>query len=143
MYTAPDYVLPLATKRKILAHVTICRGCCCGAVEKGKAAVPVEWMKEEWKGRGLKKRIQLTVSGCLGPCDISNVVSISSTEGAVWLGRLGDFSDYAALLEWASSSNDSGRLLALPLQLSTLRFNPFINENLSSLVEIAERDSWR
>ena len=137
-----DCDLLLQTKRKILAHVTVCRGCCCGAVERGKAAVPVEWMKEEWKARGLKKRIQLTVSGCLGPCDISNVVSISSTEGTVWLGRLGRFSDYAALLEWSSSCNEAGQLLALPVQLSALRFNPFVTEGPDPLAEAARRSSW-
>jgi len=82
-------------------------------------------MKEEWKKRGLKKSIQLTISGCLGPCDLSNVVSISSSEGTVWLGLLRDPTIYTVLLEWASAIKQAGRALPLPRELTELRFTPF------------------
>lgn len=113
------------TKRVVMAHVSLCRGCCCGQVERGRPDVPVDWMKGEWKMRGLKKSIQLTISGCLGPCDVANVVSISSAEGTEWLGRLHHHADYAALLEWATDSRDAGRVLLLPRRLQALRFDPF------------------
>jgi hypothetical protein len=116
---------PIRTKRVFLAHMSLCRGCCCGAVEKGNPEVPVEWMKDEWKKCGLKKSIQLTISGCIGPCDLSNVVSISFAEQTVWLGRLREFANYAALLEWALASREAGRALPLPSELSELRFDPF------------------
>jgi hypothetical protein len=38
--------------------------------------VPVEWLKQEWRKRGLLKHVQPSVSGCLGPCDVPNVVAI-------------------------------------------------------------------
>jgi cobaltochelatase CobN len=90
-------------------------------------------MKEEWKKRGLKKSIQLTISGCLGPCDIANVVSISSAGRTEWLGRLRDFANYAALLEWANDSQDAGRALPLPRELSELRFDPFRKQDPMSV----------
>jgi len=115
----------MQTKRVLVAQVALCLGCCCGAVGKGNPKVPVEWMKDEWKKRRLKTSIQLTISGCLGPCDLANVVSISSAIQTVWLGRLRDFANYAALLEWALASREAGHALPLPLELNELRFDPF------------------
>ena len=119
------YHLPIKTKRVLLAHVSLCSGCCCGAMQKGNAEVPVEWMKDEWKKCGLKKSIQLTISGCLGPCDVSNVVTISSAGQTLWLGRLREFANYAALLQWAVASRDAGCVLPLPDELSELQFDLF------------------
>jgi hypothetical protein len=116
---------PIKTKRVVLAQVSLCRGCCCGAVEKGNPEVPIEWMKDEWKKCGLKNSIQLTISGCIGPCDLSNVVSISSAEQTVWLGRLREFANYAAVLEWGLASREAGHAVPLPNELRELRFNPF------------------
>jgi len=68
----------LTTKRLVIGQVLVCQGCCCGAVERGRPEVPAEWLKAEWRRRGLLKRLQLTISGCLGPCDVPNVVVVAS-----------------------------------------------------------------
>ena len=115
----------MRTKRVLVAQVALCRGCCCGAVEKGNPEVPVDWMKDEWKKHGLKRSIQLTISGCLGPCDLSNVIAISAASGSVWLGNIGHMDQYQALVDWASQSKVAGMLLPLPDLLATSRFNPF------------------
>jgi hypothetical protein len=130
---------PMQTKRVVLAQVSVCLGCCCGAVERGKPAVPVDWIKKEWKERGLKKSIQLTISGCLGPCDLLNVVSISSKEETVWLGTLCRFQDYAVLVEWASASGRAGRLLPLPEELTEFRFSPFRGGDSTAISELSQR----
>src|SRR5258708_3175753 len=65
----------LRTKRLVMI---VCQGCCCGGVERGRPEVPTEWLKGEWRRRGLLKRLQLSISGCLGPCDVPNVVVIAS-----------------------------------------------------------------
>ena len=132
---------PMQTKRVVLAQVSVCLGCCCGAVERGKPAVPVDWIKKEWKERGLKKSIQLTISGCLGPCDLPNVVSISSKEETVWLGTLCRFQDYAVLVEWASASGRAGRLLPLPGELAEFRFSPFRGWDSTAISEFSQRGS--
>ena len=113
------------TKRLVTGNILICRGCCCGDVSRGKPEVPVEWLKREWRQRGLLKNIQLTISGCLGPCDIANVVSISGPTGSTWLGNIRGFQQYAALMEWASLSKTVGELLPLPAEFENLRFDPF------------------
>ena len=127
----------LQTKRQVIGHVVMCSGCCCGKIERGKPEVPVEWLKAEWRARGLLKNIQLSISGCLGPCDLPNVVSISDSFESVWLGNINRFEQYEALVDWASESKAAGTLLPLPAEFETLRFNPFSRTNrLTNAAEI-------
>lgn len=91
---------PLTTKRIVIGHLTVCQGCCCGNTENGRPPVPVDWLKKEWRARGLLKRVQLTISGCLGPCDLPNIVTISNESGTQWFGGITDFSQYRALVDW-------------------------------------------
>jgi hypothetical protein len=116
---------PLTTKRQVIAHVAMCVGCCCGNVSRGKPEVPVDWLKQEWKRRGLLRNVQLTISGCVGPCDLANVVTIGSSSGYIWLGNVRDFKQYSDLVEWASQCKDEGQFLPLPNDLQQLRFEPF------------------
>jgi cobaltochelatase CobN len=122
----------LTTKRLVLGHVSVCQGCCCGNTANGKPAVPVEWLKKEWRARGLLKRIQLSISGCLGPCDIPNVVTISNEIGTQWLGGITEFNQYRALLDWAVSSRDAGELLPLPREFRDHTLHPFRNPGSDS-----------
>jgi len=116
---------PLVTKRLVLGNVAVCLGCCCGNTERGKPAVPVDWLKKEWKARGLLKQIQLTISGCLGPCDVPNVVAISDERGTQWLGGLTEFNQFRSLVEWAASSVKAGELQRLPKDLQQFSMYPF------------------
>jgi hypothetical protein len=60
------------------------------------------------------------MSGCLGPCDLPNVLTISSESGTVWLGGITEFNQYQAS---AARSKDAGELLHLPKEFRT--FYPF------------------
>ena len=113
------------TKRRVIGQLIVCKGCCCGATEKGRPEVPVDWLKEEWRRRGLLKRFQLSISGCIGPCDHTNVVQICSDAGSVWLGHLTHFNQYRDLLEWACQSNEAGRLLELPREFKEHVLSPW------------------
>jgi hypothetical protein len=119
----------LQTKRKVIGQLTVCSGCCCGAVDRGKAEVPVEWLKREWRSRGLLKVLQLTIAGCMGPCDVNNVVRISGPAEDVWLGGVDRFELYSSLTDWASRSRAAGTLLPLPAEFTELRFSPFGQNN--------------
>jgi hypothetical protein len=118
---------PLTTKRLVLGQVAVCQGCCCGNTANGRPAVPAEWLKTEWRARGLLKRIQLSISGCLGPCDVPNVVTISNENGTRWLGQITEFHQYRTLVEWAVSSKDAGELLPLPKEFRQHVLHPFRN----------------
>ncbi len=116
---------PLRTKRVVIGQVMVCSGCCCSAVSRGKPEVPVEWLKREWRSRGLLKNIQLTITGCLGPCDVPNVVRISGPSEEFWLGSIDGFEQYVSLVEWAAKSRAAGFFLALPKGFEGRRFDPF------------------
>jgi len=104
----------LKTNRKVIGQLIVCQGCCCGAVHKSPPHVPKEWLKDEWRKRGLLKRFQLTVSGCVGPCDVPNVVVMNSETGSQLLGNITDLDQYRSLIEWAARSGEAGHLLELP-----------------------------
>jgi hypothetical protein len=122
----PQTDCPLKTKRLVVGQLTICRGCCCGNTERGLPEVPVEWLKSEWRKRGLLKRVQLTISGCVGPCDVPNVVVVTSSSGTEWLGNIDHFEQYRSLLEWGARCRDAGEMLALPLEFRRYRISPFV-----------------
>jgi cobaltochelatase CobN len=128
----PDLPLPhtagprLRTRRKPLAQVVLCQGCCCGQTARGLPAVPLDWLKPLWKSEKLNKTVQLTVSGCLGPCDLPNVCCVITPQEQTWYGRLTTREDYAVLLDWARRVRDQagagGPLPPLPAELEHLRF---------------------
>jgi len=87
--------------------------------------VPVEWLKAEWRRLGLLKNIQLTIRGCLGPCDVPNVVLIATADENIWLGNIDLFDYYREIVEWAVRSKAAGRMLPLSKGLLAHRLNPF------------------
>lgn len=116
----------IETKRQTLGQVLICLGCCCGRTDKGKPAVPTDWLKAEWKRRGLLKHVHLTITGCLGPCEIANVVSIVTPGGTHWFGDIDGLGHYQALLDWAVASAAAGELQPLPRLLESHRFSRYV-----------------
>lgn len=114
------------TKRQTMGQVLVCVGCCCGRTDKGKPAVPVDWLKAEWKRLGLLKHVQLSICGCLGPCEIANIVAIVTPEETHWFGGVDGFHYYEALLHWATASALSRRLLPLPDLLEPHRFERYV-----------------
>jgi hypothetical protein len=115
----------LDTKRRVIGQVTVCQGCCCGATHKDRPVVPVAWLKEEWRRRGLLKRVQLSVSGCVGPCDLPNVVVVNSGAGSQWLGNITNLDQYRSIVDWAACSMEAGRLLELPPEFKAHILQPW------------------
>ena len=117
---------PLATARgRVLGQIMFCEGCCCGRTDKGFTPLPRDWIKQQWKDEKLNKSVQLTISGCLGPCDLANVFCVISPKGMQWFGGLQEPWQYELLLNWASASRDAGVLLELPAELNGHRFERF------------------
>jgi hypothetical protein len=81
--------------------------------------------QSEWRQGGLLKNIQLTISGCLGPCDVPNVVLIATAEEDVWLGNIDRFEYYREIVEWAARSKAAGRMPPLSKDLLRHRLDPF------------------
>lgn len=115
----------LETRRQTLGQVLVCMGCCCGRTDKGKPGIPVEWLKAEWKKGGLLKHVHLTIGGCLGPCEIPNVVAVVRPDGTEWFGLVDGDHYYAALLAWARESAACGVLLPVPALFEPHRFERY------------------
>lgn len=116
------------TRRHALGQLVLCKGCCCGRTDKGRPALPEERLKSIWKAEKLLRTIQLTVSGCLGPCDVPNVVQVITPEGTEWYGRLDSEAHYDALVAWARACHATNRLMSRPEELAAYRFDGFIQE---------------
>ena len=119
-------------------RVVVCKGCCCGNVSRGHDEVPVEFLKKAWAERNLEREIQLTISGCLGTCEMRNVVLLRTDDVRIWLGRLGEKVEYEAIVEWASNSANIEGAPNLPAVLKKLEFEG--NQQLR-LIDILPEDS--
>jgi hypothetical protein len=111
--------------RRPLAQLVLCRGCCCGRADKGRPELPAERLAEVWKAESLGRTVQLTVSGCLGPCELANVAVVLSAGGAEWVGGMSGDAVYAAAVEWARACDRDGRLHPLPAEFAPGRFDRF------------------
>ena len=116
---------PLTTRVKPPAQVLFCKGCCCGKTERGLPAVPVERIKAAWKAEKLNRGVQLTISGCLGPCDLPNVALVITAEGTQWYGRLDGDAHYDAIIDWARGCVAEKTVQPLPALLAAHRFERF------------------
>jgi cobaltochelatase CobN len=105
-----------------------CKGCCCGRTDRGLPEVPVQRIKEIWQREKLNRSIQLTVSDCLGPCDVPNVVLLLTAGGSEWLGRIAGDAAYNRLIEWARDCHEAGTLVPLPECFAANRLRRFVSE---------------
>jgi len=115
----------LTTLRQPLAQMVFCLGCCCGRTDRGRPELPVDRLKTVWKDEKLNRTVQLTISGCLGPCDLTNVAMVILPEGNVWLGGMAGHDVYDSLIDWARECQAAARVLPLPDGLTVQRFERF------------------
>ena len=120
------------TTRRPLAQLVFCLGCCCGRTDRGHPEVPVGRLKAVWKSEKLNRSVQLTISGCLGPCDLANVALVITPDGNQWLGGLAGDAVYELLIAWARECHRQGRVVPLPAALDALRFERFGPQRESS-----------
>src|SRR5438128_6500048 len=130
----------LRTRRLPQAQIVLCQGCCCGQTDRGLPAVPLDWLKPIWKEERLNKVVQLTVSGCLGPCDLPNVCCIVAEDEQAWYGRLTTREDYGVLLNWARRCKEQNRIQPLPGELEHLRFERWLSEQENGRLQFVNQD---
>ncbi len=87
--------------------------------------LPVERLQAVWKSEQLNRTIQLTISGCVGPCDLANVTLVLTPAETIWLGGLVGDEVYEQLIGWARACDSAGRLLPLPQALDAHRFERY------------------
>src|SRR3954471_5245208 len=125
MEATAEAAAPLKTKHRSRGQVLLCKGCCCGKTERGLPEVPVDRIKAAWKSEKLNRVIQLTISGCLGPCELPNVAVLMTPEGTTWLGKIAGEDHYDTLIAWARDSATAGAAPPVPESLEAYRFERF------------------
>jgi len=104
----------------------VCQGCCCGRTDKGFPPLPLDEFKRQWKLRGIRRRFHLTISGCLGPCPLANVVLIFFRGRSVWLHSINDEKDVSLIYGYVERMLLEERYLDPPTDLADRQFNRYI-----------------
>lgn len=106
-----------------------CKGCCCGIIERGHAPVPEALYHNEWERRKLRHRVHLTMSGCLGPCALSNVVMLLFDGTAIWFQSFNTEWQVIALYDYIEAMLQANALLPVPEVLQPFVFNFYAWQN--------------
>jgi cobaltochelatase CobN len=105
-------------------HIMVCaKGCCCGRTERGHAAVPIDFYKQEYKRRKIRNSVQLTMSGCLGPCQLANVVLLFFDGRPVWLQSINTEPQIVALFDYVERMLAAEGFLPPPAELAEYVFD--------------------
>ncbi len=120
----------MITKRRALGQLILCKGCCCGHTDRGHPEVPVERIKGIWQREKLNRTIQLTISGCLGPCDVPNVALIITPERADWYAHIAGDAAYDALIAWARACHTAEAFVPIPDELASFHLERFTTEGV-------------
>jgi cobaltochelatase CobN len=105
-------------------HLLVCaRGCCCGREDRGKPSVPIDFYKDEYKRRGIRDRVQLTMSGCLGPCPLLNVALVLFDGRRVWFQSINHESQIVAIYDYIDRMLAADRYLPPTAELAELAFD--------------------
>jgi cobaltochelatase CobN len=111
--------------RVLEGQLFVCQGCCCGNTDKGHPPVPLEEFKAQWRERGLRFRIHLTVSGCLGPCALANVALILFGGQAIWLHSINTAGHVTAIYDYLEAMLHTGAYLPPSGLLADCHFQRF------------------
>jgi hypothetical protein len=107
-------------------HLFVCNGCCCGRTEKGFPALPLDEFKRQWKERGIRRRFHLTISGCLGPCPLANVVLILFRGRSAWFHSVNSSEDVSSLYDYVERMLLAGTYLDPPPDLAGRLFDRYV-----------------
>jgi cobaltochelatase CobN len=125
----------LKKARVVEGQLFICKGCCCGNVEGGKPAVPLTQFKHEWKARGMRNRVHLTVTACLGPCVALNVVLFVYGGQTVWFQSVNSESDVVLIYDYIETVLDRSRFDLPTGPLAEKVFRRYASDAVCSLAE--------
>ena len=98
----------IKTVRVLEGQIFVCQGCCCGRPERGNPAVPVEAFKMQWKERGIRLRVHLSFSACLGPCVAANTVLLIFAGESIWLHSIDTAEQVNLIFEYIEALLSAG-----------------------------------
>ncbi len=107
-------------------HLFVCNGCCCGRIEKGFPPLPLESFKKQWKQRGLRRRLHLTVTGCLGPCPLANVLLLQFRGHSIWFHSVNHDDDVNLIYDYVERMLLEEAYLDPPEALACRQFDRYL-----------------
>ena len=116
-------------------HLFVCHGCCCGNTDKGFPPLPLDEFKRQWKERGIRRRFHLTISGCLGPCPLANVVLILFRGRSVWLHSINSPADVGLIYGWVECMLLAESYLDPPPGLVERHFERYIETGINQAAQ--------
>ncbi len=128
--------------RVLEGQILVCEGCCCGKVETGHPALPLDEFKREWKERGVRLRVHLTVTGCLGPCPLANVILVIFDNQSIWLHSINSPAHVTAIYDYIEKMLDAEKYLPPDGMLEKCHFNRFVSDTASD-GRWEEDDAWK
>ena len=107
-------------------HLFLCNGCCCGRTDKGFPELALEEFKRQWKKRGIRRRFHLTVSGCLGPCPLANVVLLQFRGRSMWFHSINHAGDVNLIYNYVEEMLQAENVLDPPASLAARQFDRYL-----------------
>jgi nitrile hydratase accessory protein len=108
-------------------HLFVCNGCCCGRTDKGFPPLALEDFKRQWKQRGIRRRLHLTISGCLGPCPLANVVLLQFRGRSMWFQSINQPEDVNSIYDYVEQMLIAETVLEVPDTLKTRLFERYLS----------------
>ena len=104
----------------------VCNGCCCGRTDKGFPALPLAEFKQQWKNRGMRRRFHLTISGCLGPCPLANVILIQIHGRSIWFHSINHAADVDLIYNFVERMLVDETDDEIPAELAVRQFQRYL-----------------
>ena len=111
-------------------HLFVCQGCCCGNFDRGFVPIPLVEFKWQWKRRKLRRRFHLTISGCLGPCTMANVVLLNFGGRSTWLHSIDSAVDVTLIYDYVEIMLQAQCWLVPPLGLQKRHFQRYLVDSI-------------
>jgi nitrile hydratase accessory protein len=109
-------------------HLFVCNGCCCGRTDKGFPALPLDDFKRQWKQRGIRRRFHLTISGCLGPCPLANVVLLEFHGQSLWFHSINQPEDVNVIYDYVERMLLAETIMDVPEALKSRLFVRYLEK---------------
>lgn len=125
-------------------HLFVCNGCCCGRTDKGFPALPLDEFKQQWKKRGIRRRIHLTISGCLGPCPLANVVLLQFHGKCMWFHSINNPEDVDLIYNYVEAMLLAETVLDPPYSLAARLFDRYAAPSTRERSPLSQSEGdWR
>lgn len=90
---------------------------------------PQELSGNEWEKRGIRNRVHLTFTGCLGPCSVGNSALLLLYDHAIWLKDLNHPDLACAVYDWIETMLAANGIVSPPDRLADHVYQRFLKSS--------------